>query len=72
MLFGHLSVDYCNLFFVLMVLALLFVVSNVFGLFYALTSDRHLLPLFISNLIISLFTYFMHRVLHSMCLVSLQ
>lgn len=72
MLFGHLSVDYCNLFFVLMVLALLFVVSNVFGLFYAFTSDRRLLPLFISNLIVSLFTYFMHRILHSMCLSSLQ
>jgi uncharacterized membrane protein YjjP (DUF1212 family) len=71
-LFGPLNVDFCNLFLVLMILALVFVITNVIALLYSFSNDRKLIPLFISNLIMSLFTYFLHRVLHSMCLVSLN
>jgi hypothetical protein len=71
MLFGPLSADYCNLFFVFMTIGLLFIVTNIIGLFYA-TNNKKLFPLFVSNLIMAVFTYFTHRILYSMCLSSLQ
>ena len=72
MLFEPLSADYCNLFFVFMTIGLFFVFTNIIGLFYAATNNKKLFPLFVSNLIMSLFTYFTHRILHSMCLASLH
>jgi len=71
-LFGPLNSDFCNLFFILMVLALVFIITNVVALLYSFSNNIKLIPLFISNLIMSLFIYFLHRVLHSMCLVSLN
>ena len=71
MLFGPLSADYCNLFFVFMTVGLLFIVTNIIGLLYA-TNNTKLFPLFISNLIMAVFTYFTHRILYSMCLSSLH
>jgi len=71
MLFGPLSADYCNLFFVFMTVGLLFIVTNIIGLFYAATNKK-LFPLFVSNLIMAVFTYFTHRILYSMCLSSLH
>lgn len=71
LLFGPLSSDYCNLFFVFMLIGLLFIVVNIIGLLYALNHNK-LIPLFSSNLIMALITYFTHRILYSMCLSSLQ
>lgn len=72
MLFGPLSADYCNLFFVFMTVGLLFIVTNIIGLLYAANNNKKLFPLFVSNLIMAVFTYFTHRILHSMCLSSLH
>ena len=71
-LFGPLNSDFCNLFFILMILAIVFIITNVVALLYSFSNNRKLIPLFISNLIMSLFIYFLHRVLYSMCLVSLN
>ena len=71
-LFGPLSADFCNLFFVFMLVALFFVIVNIFGLFFAATKNKKLFPLFVSNLISGLFMYFHSRILYSMCLASLH
>ena len=72
MLFGPLSADYCNLFFVFMTLGLFLITMNVIGIFYAYFNHKKLYPIFVSNLIMAIFIYFTHRILHSMCLASLQ
>lgn len=72
MLFGPLSADYCNLFFVFMTLGLFLITINVIGIFYASFHNKKLFPVMVSNLITAIFIYFTHRILHSMCLVSLQ
>jgi hypothetical protein len=71
-LFGTLSTDYCNLFFVFMLVGLLFIVINVIGLIYSLSKNTKLFPIFLSNFIMAVFTYFTHRILYSMCLASLH
>jgi len=72
MLFGPLSSDFCNLFFVLMLVALFFIILNIIGLLFAATKNKKLYPLFISNLITGLFMYVHSRILYSMCLSSLH
>lgn len=72
MLFGSLSADFCNLFFVLMLVGLFFVVINIVGLIFAASKNKKLFPLFFSNLITGLFMYFHSRILYSMCLASLR
>ena len=71
LLFGPLSSDFCNLFFIFMLVGLLFIVINVIGILHSLVNKNKLLPIFVSNLIMALFTYFTHRILYSMCLTSL-
>ena len=72
MLFGTLSADFCNLFFVLMLVALFFIGINILGLIFAASKNKKLFPLFVSNLITGLFMYFHSRILYSMCLSSLR
>ena len=72
MLFGTLSADFCNLFFVLMLVALFFIGINILGLIFAASKNKKLFPLFVSNLITGLFMYFHSRLLYSMCLASLR
>lgn len=72
MLFGTLSADFCNLFFVLMLVALFFIGINIMGLIFAARKNIKLFPLFVSNLITGLFMYFHSRILYSMCLASLR
>jgi len=57
-LFGPLNVDFCNLFW-FNDFSPCFVITNVIALLYSFSNDRKLIPLFISNLIMSLFTYFL-------------
>ena len=72
MLFGPLSAEYCNLFFVFMLVGLFFIILNIIGLFFAASKNKKLFPLFFSNLITGLFMYFHSRIIYSMCLASLH
>ena len=67
-LFGPLNVDYCLFFYVLMVIAFVIVVLNVLGLVLA----RQNKGMFLGGLIQGLIIYFMHRILYSKCVKSLN
>lgn len=75
-LFGPLDSDYCMIFFVLMVIAFIYLVLSVLGMitymFSSKKRDTKLFGLFLTNTILMAFVYFTHRTLYSMCLSSLR
>jgi len=75
-LFGPLDSDYCMIFFVLMVIAFIYLVLSVLGMigymFSSKKRDSKIFGLFLTNALMMVFVYFTHRTLYSMCLSSLR
>jgi dolichyl-phosphate-mannose--protein O-mannosyl transferase len=76
-LFGPLDSDYCNIFFFFMVLAFVYFLISMVGLFIVILSknqkkDGKTIGLILTNAIMMLIVYFTHRTLYSMCISSLR
>ena len=74
--FGPLDSDFCNIFFLFMIITFIYLIITIlamFGyLFSAKKKDKKVVGILFSNAVFMFVAYFTHRTLYSMCISSLR
>ncbi len=74
--FGPLDSDFCNIFFVFMIITFIYLVLSIFGMIAYMFSkkrkDGKIVGLFFTNAVFMAIAYFTHRTLYSMCISTLR
>jgi ABC-type bacteriocin/lantibiotic exporter with double-glycine peptidase domain len=74
--FGPLDSDFCNIFYILMIVTFIYLILNILGMiaymFNNKKKDSKINGLFFTNIVGTAIAYFTHRTLYSMCISTLR
>ena len=75
-LFGPLDSDFCNIFYIFMIITFIYLVLSILAMIAYVFSnkkkDKKIVGLIFTNAIFMAIAYFTHRTLYSMCISSLR
>lgn len=75
-IFGPLDSDFCNIFFIFMIITFIYLVLSIIGMIGYMFSnkkkDSKIVGLFFTNAVFMAVAYFTHRTLYSMCISTLR